>query len=485
MGAHRVGPANRRARVLFATVVASLTVSTVLVVPARAATLSCGDVITQDTTLTADVGPCAGTGLIVAANGVTLDLGGHSVMGDAEARSANDELGPTGRDRAGVVLRQVRNVTVTNGTVTGFDAGVAIVGGGDNVVRRVTARDNVNYRLITGRDARPTDVDPMDGPFCWFGEGIVTLNSPRNLVEDNLVVGNGPFSGVSLVGNSDDNVVAKNRAYDNDLINVSPNGDVTICGGIGGQMQPQPMTAGRRVQDIGIRVEGPGAERNLLDGNHIVRAGLAGIMVHGHNERAGAPANSHTLIRKNRVFETGTVGQGIERQLHGIMLHHSGASAVNAPHSTLIEGNTSSFNLGGGIFLDSRGGMHSTVVRNNTLNHNGLDGLHVAGPGDPRGEPNLLVDNRAHHNGRRAQAVNEGPDANANYAGTDGADMSDGCVRNIWSRNRFGTVNQPCVAAGGTGSLHGPGNSGNARPDDAGPPLGREAGHGQRADLPQ
>ncbi|MFP5377017.1 MAG: right-handed parallel beta-helix repeat-containing protein [Acidimicrobiia bacterium] len=468
---------------LLAAAVALLAAGTVLVGPAGAATLGCGDVITEDTTLTADVGPCAGTGLVVAADGVTLDLGGHTVMGDAEARSAGEELGPTGRDRAGIVLRQVSDVVVANGTVTGFDAGVAIVGGGGNTVRRVTARDNVNYRLVTGRDARPTDVDPAEGPFCWFGEGIVAFHSVDNLIEHNLLVGNGPFSGVSLVGQSDDNVVSANRVHDNDLLNVSPQGDTTICGGIGGQLQPQPMTAGRRVQGIGIRVEGPGAERNLVAGNHVVRAGLAGIMVHGHNARAGAPANSHTVIRHNRVFETGVVGHGMERQLHGIMLHHSGASAVNAPHSTLIEGNTSSFNLGGGIFLDSRGGMHSTVVRNNTMNHNGLDGLHVAGPGDPRGEPNLLVDNRAHHNGRRAQEVNEGPDRNANYAGTDGADMSDGCVRNTWSRNRFGTVNQPCVAAGGTGSLDGPGNSAAARPDDAGPPLGRGPGNGHLADV--
>lgn len=464
--------ANGVRTVLITAALALLIVSTVLVGSAHAEDLGCGDVIAQDTKLTADVGPCAGTGLIVAADGVTLDLGGHTIMGDPEARSANEELGPTGRDRAGIVLRQVRDVTVTNGAVTGFDAGVAIVGGADNTVRRVTAHDNVNYRLITGRDARPADVDPMEGPFCWFGEGIAVLNSPRNLIEHNLLVGNGPFSGVSLVGDSDDNVASKNRVYDNDLLNESPNGDVTICGGLG-QEQPQPMTAGRHVQDIGIRVEGPGAERNLIEDNHIVRAGLAGIMVHGHNARAGLPANSHTVIRRNRVFETGTVGQGLERQLHGIMLHHSGASAVNAPHSTLIEGNTSSHNFGGGIFLDSRGGMHSTVVRNNTLNHNGLDGLHVAGPGDPRGEPNLLVDNRAHHNGRRAQEVNEGPDPNANYAGTDGADMSDGCERNIWSRNRFGTVNQPCVAADGTGWLDGPGNSHNAHREGSGPPLGR------------
>lgn len=40
----------------------------------------------------------------------------------------------------------------------------------------------------------------MDGPFCWFGEGIVTLDSSRNVVEHNRLLGNGPFSGVSLVG---------------------------------------------------------------------------------------------------------------------------------------------------------------------------------------------------------------------------------------------------------------------------------------------
>ncbi|MGH9153577.1 MAG: right-handed parallel beta-helix repeat-containing protein [Acidimicrobiales bacterium] len=466
---------------MLAAVLALLAAGTVLVDPAGAAALDCGDVITQDTTLTANVGPCPGTGLVVAADGVTLDLGGHTVMGDAEARSANDDLGPTGRDRAGIVLRRVRDVVVTNGTVTGFDGGVAIVGGGGNTVRRVTAHGNVNYRLITGRDARVADVDPEEGPFCWFGEGIVTLDSAGNLIEHNLLVGNGPFGGVSLVGQSDDNVVATNRAFDNDLLNVGPAGGETICGGIGAA-QPQPMSAGRRSQGIGIRVEGPGAERNLVEGNHVVRAGLAGIMVHGHNAAAGIPANSHTVIRRNRVFQTGAVGQGTERQLHGIMLHHSGAGAVNAPHSTLIEGNTSSFNRGGGIFLDSRGGLHSTVVRGNTMEHNGLDGLHVAGPGDPAGDPNLLVGNRAHHNGRRAQEVNEGPDRNANYAGTDGADMSDGCLRNVWSRNRFGTVNQPCVAAGGTGSLDGPGRSADARPDDAGPSFGR--GHGRPGQLP-
>lgn len=427
---------------MVAGVVALVMVSSVLAGSAAGDTLDCGDVITEDTTLTADVGPCAGEGIIVAADGITLDLGGHTISGDPEAR-AEGPLGPQGRDRPGILLRRVSGVTVTGGTVTGFDAGVVIVAGADNVVRKVTASDNVNYRLITGTDAVPGDVDPEEGPFCWFGDGITAFNSTGNVIEHNTLVGNGPFSGVSLVGNSDDNVVSKNKVQRHELLNETPDGETTICGGIG-QEQNQPMVAGRYVQDIGVRIEGPGAERNLVEGNHIRRSGLAGIMVHGHNSEV-APANSHNVLRKNRIFETGTIGQGFERQLHGIILHHSGAGVVHAPHSTLVEGNTSSHNLGGGIFLDSRGGMHSTVVRNNTVVGNGLDGIHVAGPGDPAGPPNELTKNRGHGNGDRAQEVNEGPDRNANYAGTDGADMSEGCVRNNWTRNRFGTVNQPCV----------------------------------------
>lgn len=56
----------------------------------------------------------------------------------------------------------------------------------------------------------------------------------------------------------------------------------------------------------------------------------------------------------------------------------------------------------------------------------------------------------------------------------DGFDGNPECDNNDWSRNRFHTVNQPCVADGGTGSLNGPGRSGEApgRQDD-GPAANR------------
>ncbi|MDQ6948807.1 MAG: hypothetical protein M3256_21750 [Actinomycetota bacterium] len=87
-----------------------------------------------------------GCGPIVAADNVTVNLNGHRVTGDPSARGA-------GPDQAGVVLRQVHGVTLTNGTVRDFDAGVLIGGGGRNTITRVRAVDNVNYRVVTGRNA--------------------------------------------------------------------------------------------------------------------------------------------------------------------------------------------------------------------------------------------------------------------------------------------------------------------------------------------
>ncbi|HVL98011.1 MAG TPA: carboxypeptidase regulatory-like domain-containing protein, partial [Egibacteraceae bacterium] len=76
--------------------------------------LRCGDVITEDTTLEADLGPCPDNGLIVGADNVTLDLGGHTIFG-------TDAVG----DGAGVLIDNRTGVTVRNGTIRGFDGGVA------------------------------------------------------------------------------------------------------------------------------------------------------------------------------------------------------------------------------------------------------------------------------------------------------------------------------------------------------------------------
>ena len=57
-----------------------------LVSEALANHVTCGDVITTDTTLDSDLLDCPGHGIVIGAPGITLDLNGHTVDGDGDPR---------------------------------------------------------------------------------------------------------------------------------------------------------------------------------------------------------------------------------------------------------------------------------------------------------------------------------------------------------------------------------------------------------------
>ena len=45
--------------------------------------VSCGETITTDTTLDSDLVNCPNNGIVIGADGITLDLAGHRIDGDA------------------------------------------------------------------------------------------------------------------------------------------------------------------------------------------------------------------------------------------------------------------------------------------------------------------------------------------------------------------------------------------------------------------
>lgn len=448
---------------------ALMAMSTVLIGSAAGEVIACGAVITQDTTLTDDVGPCPGEGVVIAADGVTLDLNGHTLRGNPEARRGNDKVG--------IRLQGVTGVTVRNGTVAGFDAGVAIMGGASNTVRGVTARDNVNYRIVTGRNSQPEDIVPDVGPYCDFGDGITVFDSQDNVLEDNNVFGNGPFSGISLVFDSDDNVVVDNDVHDNDVLNETPDGQGTVCGSTANGPVPDPPpyccdAFGRHSQGVGVRLEGPGAERNLVRGNDILRNGLAGVLISGFHLELGAN-NGYNVVRGNRIHQTGlrvhdSQGDGTEAyRSSGIQLHHSGPEFIHVSYGNVIEDNDSSRNFAAGIEVTGPTpgsgvvGVHGNTIRNNVVNDNVLDGIHLA-EGTVK---TTVTGNRGVGNGRDDQLVEEISDGDiyANWDGVDGGDYNPSCGSNHWSRNRFGTVNQRCVATKGSGQIEGAGGPGGAQ----------------------
>lgn len=147
----------RRALVaLAASVIAAVGPTVAAASPAEAAVVGCGQVITESTTLGADIGPCANNGIIVGADNVFLDLNGHTIFGT-----------PGSGDGAGVLVQDRHGVTVRRGTVTQFDGGVVILNGGTNTVTQIQAIHNVGAS-VGHPPAEGTD----------FGDGILVRGRP-------------------------------------------------------------------------------------------------------------------------------------------------------------------------------------------------------------------------------------------------------------------------------------------------------------------
>lgn len=151
--------------------------------------IRCGSVITQSVTLAADVGPCAKGGLVIGADNITVDLGGFRVFG----KDNKD------KDGIGILVSGRTGVTVRNGVVTFFDAGVAIAGGSANTVED----------LLLNRNIGPSNGD--------FGDGVAVSSSSGNIIRDNNVTYNGPFDGIGLFGASTGNTIEGNFVGNNDV----------------------------------------------------------------------------------------------------------------------------------------------------------------------------------------------------------------------------------------------------------------------------
>src|SRR5690349_11521968 len=77
--------------------------------------LQCGSSVSASTVLTHDIVNCPGDGLIIEADGVVLNLAGHRLSGTGNG------IGIFSPDFRG-------NITIKNGSVSGFLHGVTILG---------------------------------------------------------------------------------------------------------------------------------------------------------------------------------------------------------------------------------------------------------------------------------------------------------------------------------------------------------------------
>jgi hypothetical protein len=304
-------------------------------VPAQAAGPGCGSVVTNSTTLQRNLTNCPGDGLVIGADNLTLDLGGHTIDGTATPGTA------------GIRLAGHRRVTVQRGSLQEFGNGVLLDAADGNALLRVTVTRSFGrgIQLQNGSGGNRLEFDvSSDNGSSGFGliasdRNVVThatgssnafsglqgftasgnrvvggtfrdnktgigLNegSNGNLVTGNLLSGNTePAVGIDGV----DNVITGNRA--------ERNGWGIIFEGNRNQIVANVVTGtlGCSNGDCGTGIETPGGASNLVASNLVTDTDDQGIRLREF-EAAGGPPTIGNVIRGNVVRDAGS--DGIELQ---------------------------------------------------------------------------------------------------------------------------------------------------------------------------
>jgi parallel beta-helix repeat protein len=325
--------------------------------PAAATHVSCGQTITSRTILDSDVGPCNGNGIIIGADGVSLDLNGHRVFGTSAFGEG-----------AGILVFRRTGVTISNGTVSGFDGGVVIEGGSGNTVRGITARDNIGFRSSA-------TVGTL------YGDGIAILSSQNNQILRNLAVNNGPFAGIGVYSDVDNDHPRQTTGVSsgNVLDGNSAIANVTTRAGV---------VNFASTEADGVRLE-LGSAGNLVINNQFSRNGLDGISLF-------ARANNNIL--RNNVMDA-----------NGLRTTARRGNGINLFGSTL-----------------------GNVIEGNRVTRNGDNGISVGG------QNNQIRANVALQNAFL-------PPLNVNVPRFDLRDTNVNCDNNQWVTNTFNTRNMTCI----------------------------------------
>jgi len=280
--------------------------------PAVASQVGCGDTITADTTLDADLVNCPNHGVVIGADGITLDLNGHLVDGDGTpATGCNQRKEPCD---FGVFNDGHDGVTVMNGSVREFAVGVlfgSVVGNiRDNRVLGVFSNRNQfaglgifsSLRSVVRNSSGDGSLD-REGSGMQLGDshdvrilnnsfrhnahnGITAVaNSTRNLIEGNQFLRNGDEA-ILMEGGARFRVRRNRFARNGAGITLGPGSRNVIT---------RNRVAGGR---DGIRIE---KGHDNLVAHNVVVAARTGIRLGIHEPFIGG---AHNVVRENLVRDS-------------------------------------------------------------------------------------------------------------------------------------------------------------------------------------
>jgi len=340
-------------------VTTTLTLGAVLPAPGMAASAACGDALVASVTLDADL-VCGAGGLAVAADGIVIDLAGHTLSGT----SGNGIDNALGFDR----------VTVKNGTIDGFENGILHGGGEKHVIRDMRIKNGVSSiqlaagvrfakiqkSLVGNNTGRMIEVFGDDNVVTKVvatnssGLGI-TIYGNRNVVTKNTVAN--ALDGIALSGTASGTIISGNA-----IANGRGSGIIIVLAGGTGNVVTKNRSDGNG--DEGIIIFG--ADDSIVSGNTVIGNGI-GIRI----------ANAaRTVVAKNVA---------VANDDDGIVI---AADALG----TVVTGNKSERNADAGVSTISTSSIFSKnfAFANGTNGIEGPDGT-IDGGGN-KGRDNALLD---------------------------------------------------------------------------------------------
>jgi parallel beta-helix repeat protein len=170
---------------------------------------SCGQVVTEDVTLTSDLNCGNGDGLIVGASDITINLNGYSITSGNEAGS-EEGLTTDYDGNSGILVANADNVAISGlGEISGFSRGVTFLGSSGGQVTDVQLASNDIGSLMSNSEGTEISRNTLTNN----GIAVVSDSSNAAVVAFNQIVAN-LRQGILLLGSSN-NVVAGNNMFGN------------------------------------------------------------------------------------------------------------------------------------------------------------------------------------------------------------------------------------------------------------------------------
>jgi parallel beta-helix repeat protein len=354
--------------------------------------VTCGQTLTADTRLANSLVGCPGNGLVIGADGITVDLAGHSVRGTNAPGSEGiaDDGHPGVRIRNGtianfflngVALRGAPRSSLTNLTIhtigaggveNDFSAGVLVKDSANTSITNSTVMNNVTAFQSDGVDVLSSAGTRVSGnrivDNAW--NGMFVLDSPRTRVTGNDLDRNGN-EGIEVNLGSDHTRLADNRARDNvasglvvgAISGARIEGNVVTGNAESGvfmfDLHGSRITANRAASNgAGIDLEGGqhGSTGNRVAGNE-ARGNVAGIVV-------ADGANDNTVVGNVANANTGGPDDG-------------GGIIVAAASGNTVRGNIADRNadVGIGVFEDQPGDADGNALKGNVADFNRNHGI--------------------------------------------------------------------------------------------------------------